>query len=281
MLTIREAIVEASRELKPFSESPRLDAELLMAYCLKKNRTYLYSHDEELLQESQLRFWTQLIEKRKACWPIAYLTGEKEFWSLSLKVSIDVLIPRPATETLIEYLLENYDADTTLSVVDLGTGTGAIAIALAKERPLWNITAVDIHPGTLAMAQYNARRLHCDHIQFRCSNWFQKLSHLNFDLIISNPPYIAPLDPHLNQGDIQYEPKRALVSDKAGFKDLAELIHQSLLHLRPKGRIILEHGYEQQAEVQKMMQAQGFEVEIYSDHEGLPRFCVGIILENS
>jgi release factor glutamine methyltransferase len=275
MISIREAIAWAEKELAPYTDSARLDAELLMAFCLKQPRSFLYGHSEDILQESQLHFWRQLIDKRKAAWPIAYLTGEKEFWSLALKVSIDTLIPRPATEAIIDYILTHYPSNACLNVADLGTGTGAIAIALAKERPNWNFMAVDIHPGTLAMAQYNAKQHHCSNIRFRCSHWFQKLPGFYFDLIISNPPYIAPHDPHLVEGDLQHEPQRALVSDDDGYKDMRHLIQQSLHYLKPKGRIILEHGYLQQAMIQALMQASGFNVETFLDHEELPRFCVG------
>lgn len=275
-MNIREAIAEASIPLIAITPSARLDAELLMAYCLKRPRTFLYSHNEYELTPKQQELWAFLLKQRQASLPIAYLTGEKEFWSLTFKMSIDTLIPRPATESIIEYVLSCYPKDSSLKVCDLGTGSGVIAITLAKERPLWNIIALDIHPGALAMAQYNATQHQCYNIQFICSNWMAKVNHYHFDLIISNPPYIAPQDPHLNQGDVQHEPLRALVSADDGYQDLKLLIQQARQKLNPQGRLICEHGYEQQAKVMTIMHQHDLNVEAHIDHEGIPRFCVGL-----
>jgi release factor glutamine methyltransferase len=275
-MNISEALKEATSQLQLISDSARLDAELLMAFCLKCPRTYLYSHSDEELSNEEASFWNLLIQKRLSSIPIAYLIGQKEFWSIPLQISIDTLIPRPATEALIEYVLEFYAKHSEINVCDLGTGSGAIAIALAKERPRWHIQAIDIHANTLAEARHNANINHCNHIEFICSNWFQKLAEYQFDLIISNPPYIDANDPHLNQGDVQHEPKRALISPKQGYQDLEHLISESLKHLKSNGQLILEHGYEQQAEVARLMQTYGLtEIKTYSDHEGQPRFCVG------
>ena len=274
-MNIHQAIQQATRELQETSDSPRLDAELLMAYCLKCQRTYLYSHSEYELTAEQFAFWNHLIEARKNHLPIAYLTGQKEFWSLTFAVSIHALIPRPATESLIEYILGHVTSDEPLSVCDLGTGTGAIAIALAKSRPKWSITAVDIQPGAIALARYNALHHHCTHIQFYQSHWFDKLSGKTFDIIMSNPPYIDENDEHLKQGDVQHEPLIALQSANKGMHDLLYLIQQSKHHLKPNGILILEHGYQQQADVLHAMKAQGFHpVQGFTDHEQQPRFCI-------
>ena len=190
-------------------------------------------------------------------------------------MSIDTLIPRPATESIIDYVLSLHEKKSALKVCDLGTGSGAIAIALAKERPLWDITAVDIHPGALAMAKYNAHQHQCHNIQFICSHWLAKLPERHFDLIISNPPYIAAHDPHLNQGDVQHEPRRALVSADNGYHDLKQLIQESVMHLHHKGHFICEHGFEQQKQVADLMRQHGLRVETHLDYDELPRFCVG------
>jgi release factor glutamine methyltransferase len=276
-MNISSAIQQATVELHASSDSPRLDAELLMCYCLKISRTYLYSHSEYELTDKQQSFWYHLLQARKKHQPIAYLTGQKEFWSLDFALSHHALIPRPATECLIEYTLAQTDSDKLLSVCDLGTGSGTIAITLAKSRPKWKIIAVDIQATAVALARYNAHYHHCPQIEFYQSDWFNKLPQKTFDIIISNPPYIDETDPHLQQGDVLHEPRIALQSPKQGMYDLLYLIEQSSEHLRPNGILILEHGYQQQPNVLNAMTEFGLkDAQGFLDHDQQPRFCVAL-----
>lgn len=275
-MNIYSALKSACSQLESATDSPRLDAELLLAYCLGQSRSYLYAYPETELTSLQLDFFNHLIDQRKKSIPIAYLIGEKEFWSLNFKISIHTLIPRPATESLVAFVLDNF-TNPTLDICDLGTGSGAIAISLAKHRPKWSITAVDLQPGALAMARANANKHQCKNIEFYCSYWFDKLSDKKFDIIISNPPYIDPHDIHLNKGDVQHEPKQALISQQQGLEDLFYLISASQKHLNPNGTLILEHGYNQQAQIIDAMLKQGMEeVQGHMDDEQMPRFCVGL-----
>lgn len=274
-MEIHSALKRACAQLESITDSPRLDAEILMAYCINQSRSYLYAYPEATLLPIQLNFFDYLIEQRKKSIPIAYLIGEKEFWSLNFNISIHTLIPRPATESLVSFVLEHF-SNQPLNVCDLGTGSGAIAISLAKHRPNWSIAAVDLQPGALAMAQANALKHHCSNIQFYCSHWFDKLKGKSFDLIISNPPYIDIHDQHLNLGDVQHEPLKALISEQQGLEDLYHLITASQKHLNPNGMLILEHGCEQQTPVlEAMRQQEMHRPEGHMDEEQHPRFCVG------
>jgi release factor glutamine methyltransferase len=276
-MNISSAIQQATVELHASSDSPRLDAELLMSYCLKCSRTYLYSHSEYELTDKQQSFWYHLLQARKNHQPIAYLTGQKEFWSLDFALSHHALIPRPATECLIEYILGHASSDRPLSVCDLGTGSGAIAVSLAKSRPQWKITAVDVQATAIALARYNAHYHHCAQIQFYQSDWFNKLPQNTFDIIVSNPPYIDETDVHLQQGDVQHEPRIALQSPRRGMHDLLHIIEQSSKHLHPNGMLILEHGYQQQDDVLNALTEFGFKnAQGFLDHDQQPRFCVAL-----
>lgn len=274
-MNIAMALRQACADLEIISDSPRLDAELIFAFALKRTRTYLYSHGDEELSFDQQRYLSTLIKIRQQSIPIAYIIGEKEFWSLKFSISPTTLIPRPATECLIEYILQHYPQNQALKVCDLGTGSGAIAVSLAKERSLWDITAVDIQASALAMAEYNARQHHCLNIHFYCSHWFTKIPAQQFDIIISNPPYINANDPHLKTGDVQHEPSLALQSPEQGLHDLKHLILHSQSHLSSQGLLILEHGYDQQEQVLAALKQQGFKnIQGLCDHDKLPRFCV-------
>jgi release factor glutamine methyltransferase len=234
----------------------------------------LYSHSDKVLDHRQIAALENFIAHRQNYLPMAHIIGYKEFWSLDFKVSLATLIPRPATECLVAYILE-HKSHHPLKVLDLGTGTGAIAISIAKERPSWEITAVDLNPSALSMARQNAIAHHCKNIKFLQSNWFSRLVGMNFDVIISNPPYIAKNDVHLLQGDIQHEPRLALVSEDEGYFDLNLLIAHSKKHLDAQGMLLLEHGSQQQDKILQRMTASGFNhVEGHLDLDHLPRFCV-------
>lgn len=278
-MNIAIALRQACADLEIISDSARLDAELICAYALKRTRTYLYSHGDEELSFEQQQYLSTLIKIRQQSIPVAYIVGEKEFWSLKFSISPTTLIPRPATECLIEYVLQHYPENQALKVCDLGTGSGAIAVSLAKERPLWDITAIDIQASALAMAEYNARHHQCFNIKFYCSHWFDKIPSQQFDIIISNPPYIFVHDSHLKTGDVQHESSLALKSPEQGLHDIKHLILHSQSHLNPKGLLILEHGYDQQEHVLAALNQQGFKnIQGFCDHDKLPRFCVAYCL---
>jgi release factor glutamine methyltransferase len=224
--------------------SARLDAELLLAHVLRCPRSALLRDAEHQLSTSILGpYWT-LIARRSQGEPLAYVTGEREFWSLPLRVTPAVLVPRPETELVVERALALLDA-APASIADLGTGCGAIALALARERPNWQITATDQSAAALAVATQNARDLQVELVRFLQSDWFAALGEAQFDLIVSNPPYIAAGDPALADAALQHEPQEALVSGPSGLDALRQIINEARSHLRPGGYLILEHGSDQ------------------------------------
>ncbi len=245
-MNIKTALHTATHTLAAL-DTPALDAAILLAFVLHVDRLTLLLWHERLLTTPQATHFESLIAQRAQGVPIAYLTGRKAFWSFELTVNEHTLIPRPETELLVETALQLFPRNTTLSAADLGTGTGAIAIALASERPAWHITATDISEEALAVARNNAKQQQ-QHITFLKSHWFSTLTGKKFHLIVSNPPYLAETDPHLAT-NIRYEPYQALVSDATGFASLAEIIAKATQHLYPQGWLLLEHGYQQAADV--------------------------------
>lgn len=263
---IDTSLAEASRMLSA-SPTPRLDAELLLAHVLDRPRSYFFAWPEALLTTGQMDQFLQLIDQRKAGHPIAYLTGQREFWSLQLKVTEATLIPRPDTELLVELALglalnpessPAQNTQSTIKVADLGTGTGAIALALAKERPHWEVTAIDISPEALAIATENAIINGIRNTVFIEDSWCSPLAKGSMDMIVSNPPYIRSNDPHLKEGDVRYEPLSALVSGIDGLDDIRVIAEQSLQSLKPGGWILLEHGYDQGKPVLTILSQAGF-----------------------
>lgn len=247
----------ASAEL-PDSDTARLDAELLLCHAIGKPRTYLRTWPERQPDAEQLRRFEQLLSQRRRGVPIAYLLGEQGFWSLQLEVSASTLIPRPDTERLVEVALE-VGLEGAAQVLDLGTGTGAIALALAVERPQWQLTGVDRIAEAVALAQRNARRLQIGNAHFEQSDWFGALAGRRFDVIVSNPPYIAADDPHLQQGDVRFEPGSALVSGADGLDDIRVLVSQAPSHLHTAGWLLFEHGWQQADAVAQLLRDRGFE----------------------
>lgn len=235
----------------PNSTTPKLDLEILISLVLNKPRAFLYSHPETILTQEQKNRLTQLIKRRQTGEPIAYITGTKEFWSLELIVNSSVLIPRPETEMLVELALEKITNKTAV-IADLGTGSGAIALALAKEKLNWQIIATDFSQPALDTAKYNAKKLQLSNIKFYAGNWCAALPNIKFDLIISNPPYIAKDHPALLTEDIKFEPQSALVSNN-GLFDLTQIIIQAKNKLKPGGWLMLEHGYDQSLAVQDLL----------------------------
>jgi release factor glutamine methyltransferase len=254
-------------------DSARLDVELLLCHCLAKPRSYLRAWPEQQLTADQAHQFNQLLERRIKGEPMAYILGEREFWSLPLKVSPATLIPRPETELLVETALELGLAHSC-RVLDLGTGTGAIALALASERPLWQIVATDASPEALELAHYNSQQLGLK-LELMESNWFSTLSG-QFTLILSNPPYIDATDRHLQQGDVRFEPRSALVAEDNGLKDLFLIIDQAPDFLVQGGWLLLEHGWQQGEAVVAALTARGFsDVHCRKDLSQQPRISLG------
>lgn len=256
-------------------ESPRRDAEILLEHVTGKARTYLLAFGETQLTADQQAQLDALLARRKTGEPVAHLVGEREFWSLPLYVSAATLIPRPDTECLVEQALARLPA-TPARILDLGTGTGAIALALASERPDCQVTAVDLMPDAVALAQRNLERLALENVTVQQSSWFTALADQQFEMIVSNPPYIDECDPHLGEGDVRFEPRSALVAADHGLADLSHIIIQSRQHLVCNGWLLLEHGWTQGEAVRNLFLQAGFaQVETCRDYGGNERLTVG------
>ncbi|CAI0855313.1 Release factor glutamine methyltransferase [Serratia quinivorans] len=239
------------------SDSARRDAEILLGFVTGRARTFLMAFGETLLTQQQQEQLERLLVRRERGEPVAYLIGEREFWSLPLSVSPATLIPRPDTECLVELALERLPS-SACNILDLGTGTGAIALALASERPDCTVTGVDLQPEAVALAQHNAQKLAIGNAQFLQGSWFAPLAGQTFALIASNPPYIDAADPHLAQGDVRFEPSSALVAQQHGLADLSAIVQLAPQYLQPQGWLLLEHGWQQGESVRALLQAAGF-----------------------
>lgn len=272
-------LLKRAQMLEPVSDTPRLDVEVLLCYVLDKPRSYLYAWPEYVLEQQALAQFKDLFARRIAGEPIAHLSGQKEFWSLSLDVNASTLIPRPETELLVETALNLFDKskfDSGIQVLDLGTGTGAIALALASERSNWNILAVDSSADAVKLAESNRTRLDFDNVQIDQSDWFENVNaDRRFDLIVSNPPYIAPDDRHLSEGDVRFEPRSALVANDAGFADIETIILNASEFLVRGGWLLLEHGGEQGEGVRELLKAHLDDVTTWRDVAGLERVSGG------
>lgn len=262
------------RELLQAAAIAPEEAQLLLAWVLDKDRGWLYAwSDAEVSSEQAAQFQT-LCAQRAAGQPIAYLIGQREFWSLPLKVTPATLIPRPETEHLVEQALAAQPANKVCRVLDMGTGSGAVALAIASEQPNWQISACERSIEALATARENAKNLQLA-VNFVESDWFSAIS-TTFDLIVSNPPYIPDNDPHLAQGDLRFEPSSALAAGNDGLDDIRLLITQAPQHLAPEGQLLLEHGYDQAAQVRALMNAAGYrEVRSVQDLAGHERITQG------
>ncbi|MEE9684584.1 peptide chain release factor N(5)-glutamine methyltransferase [Lelliottia amnigena] len=267
---LRVAIGELSE-----SESPRRDAEILLEHVTGKARTFILAFGETALTADQHAQLSALLSRRKAGEPVAHLTGEREFWSLPLYVSAATLIPRPDTECLVEHALARLPA-TACRILDLGTGTGAIALALASERPDCQVTAVDVMPDAVALALRNVARLGFNNVKIQQSSWFDALVGQQFDMIVSNPPYIDERDPHLSQGDVRFEPLTALVAAEEGLADIAHIVTVSRQYLTAGGWLLIEHGWTQAEAVRALFTQAGYErVETCQDYGGNDRLTLG------
>jgi release factor glutamine methyltransferase len=249
--TIRELLAEGTRRLQPTfgvhggSTTPELDAEVLLAHILAVPRPHLRSHPEEPVGTVGASY-RALLERRALGVPLAYLTGAREFWSLPLRITPAVLVPRPETELLVERALALGNV-TQASIAELGTGSGAVALALASERPHWRVTAIELSPEALAVARANAEQLALTGIDFRQGSWFEPLAEERFDLILSNPPYVASDDPALDEPSLAHEPRLALTPGADALECLRSIAHGAPQHLRPGGWLLLEHGTAQGA----------------------------------
>ena len=270
-------LLKFSSQLTAISDSPQLDCELLLCYTLDVDRTWLRTWPEKEISQPLEAKFRALLEQRVEGQPIAYLIGSRGFWSMDLQVSKDTLIPRPETELLVELAL-GLQLPKNSDGLDLGTGTGAIALALASERPDMNFVAVDSQSGAVSLANKNCQALGLANVEIFQSDWFDsvQLTEDQFDLIVSNPPYISATDPHLQQGDVRFEPNTALVSGIDGLDDLKKIIAQSPFYLKPNGWLLLEHGFDQADAVAARMQDRGFrQVSSRRDWSGQPRMTGG------
>jgi release factor glutamine methyltransferase len=257
--------------------SPRLEAQALLAGCLKRPRSYLFAWPERILSTAQWRAFQALLQRRRDGEPLAYILGEREFWSLRLEVAPSTLIPRPETELLVELALQRGPAGATARVLELGTGSGAIAAALASERPGWGITATDNSHAALALAKRNFARLGLGNVRPLLGDWYAALPRgEHFDLILSNPPYVARDDPHLQQGDLPWEPRDALVAGPDGLDAIRVIGAGAPAHLAPGGWLLLEHGCEQGPAVRSILRDAGLcQVASERDLAGLERVSLG------
>ena len=270
-VTIKQALDVAASELSQ-SDSPRLDAELLLAHILSVERSHLYAYPERTLGCVVCQRFDVLVRRRAQSEPIAYLLGEKSFWDLTLKVSSAVLIPRPETELLVETALELGASAKSLRVTDLGTGSGAIALAVGQSRPLWRITGTDTSPDALEIARQNRGTLGLSNVDFQEGSWCDPLPSGSMDIIIANPPYIAPEDPYLSLRELRYEPVMALRAESNGYRDLQSIGAQAREKLVSGGWLLLEHGYAQHETLLALLRGFGYiDVEGKKDLAGVPR----------
>jgi release factor glutamine methyltransferase len=259
--TVRTTWAEAQHRLiKTLSlegNEAKFEAQLLLQNVLNVNRAWLLAHESDALQDKIKADFESLLARRLLGEPIAYILCQREFFGLNLIVTPDTLIPRPDTETLVETALDKIPTDTPFTVLDLGTGTGAVALAIAEHRPEAQVTAIDASSGALDIAKRNANQLDLTQVDFRLSNWFSALEGERFNLIVSNPPYIEQHDIHLTQGDLRFEPMSALASGTDGLDDIRQIVDNCLLHLHPQGWLMLEHGYNQAHLVTDLMAQSG------------------------
>lgn len=275
--TLATTIKTLTQAFDTTSTTPRLDAECLVAHVINQSRTHLFTYPEQILTSAQAETLTALAAKRLAGEPIAYLIGKQSFWTLDLIVTPATLIPRPETEHLIEWALTHLP-ETPLTIADLGTGSGAIACALASECPRWQFHATDLSAGALKIAQQNIEQNHLTNIECFRGSWCDALPNTHYDVIISNPPYIAINDPHLSA--LKYEPYAALVAEKNGFAAFEVIIDQAISRLHQDSFLIFEHGFAQQVQLTRMLTAAGFKkIEQHTDIAQQARFTVATHLE--
>jgi len=277
-MDIQQALQQASQNLEQSSASPQLDAQILLSHLLHCNSAYLMTWPEKQLDHTQQSDYRQLIQQRQQGLPVAHLTGLREFWSLEFCINNSTLIPRPETETLIEFILQKFGARKTIKLLDLGTGSGAIAISIASEKPQWNIFASERSTQALQLARHNSQVHQTDNVRFIQSDWFNDITPSDFDIIVSNPPYIATNDPHLVTGDVRFEPQSALTSGQHGMDDIEHICQHAGQYLNDGAWLIVEHGYNQKQAVADCFTKNGFsDIEQQQDLSGHVRMTAGHI----
>jgi release factor glutamine methyltransferase len=275
VITVRDALAQCG--IVP------LDAQVLLAHLLGRSRAWLVAHADEALSAGDAASFAALARRRRDGEPIAYLTGMREFWGLPLVVSPAVLIPRPETETLVELALARLPADRVARVLDLGTGSGAIALAIARSRPRAQVLATDASAAALAVARENAGRLGARNVELLQSDWYEAVPRSTdaqvgapFDLIVANPPYVVAGDPHLDAGDLRFEPVIALTPGGDGLDALRTIVAGAAPRLVDGGTLAVEHGYDQSEAVQALFAAAGFaHIVAVGDIAGIPRVVAG------
>lgn len=268
--TITQVLTEACRNID------RIDARLLLQHVLDVDHAFLLTYPDQALTLQQTEAFLQLIQQRIDGIPVAYLIGEREFYDLTFRVTEAVLIPRPETELLVELALERIPADQPCKILDLGTGSGAIAITIAKHRPQSRVIAVDLSADAIAISRWNAKNLQVDNLHLTIGNWFDELSGERFDLILSNPPYVAENDPHLEQGDLRFEPRVALAAEGNGLACICHIINAAPRYLVKSGWLLLEHGYDQAAACRQLLDNMDFSnICSYPDLAGIMRVSGG------
>ena len=275
--TINQALAATRDALSAASDAPSLEARRLLEHVLAASTTYLITRGDQTLSDAQARALDELIARRQGGEPLAYILGSIGFWDMELAVDARVLVPRADTETLIEAVLERLPT-SALAVADLGTGSGAIALALARERPAWRVLATDASIAALDCARHNAQRLELAQVTFRAGRWYEALADQRFDALVSNPPYIDPADPHLQAAALRHEPQNALIADDRGRADLNTIVSGAPAHLNTRGLIALEHGYDQGPFVRQLLENHDF-VDIQTRHDlgGQPRVTLGVL----
>lgn len=271
-ITTREALYQACLNIDA------IDARILLQHVLDVGHAHLVAHPAQVLTAEQVQSFHLLATRRALGEPVAYLIGKREFYGLGFTVTPAVLIPRPETELLVDLSLERIPLDSPCRVLDLGTGSGAIALTIARHRPLASITAVDISADAVAVAKTNAAQLNVNNVRILEGNWFCELGQERFDLIVSNPPYVAEGDPHLSQGDLRYEPDWALTAGGAGLECIESIVASAPAHLAANGMLLLEHGYDQAQACRDLLSKAGF-VGVFSlpDLAGILRVSGGCL----
>ncbi|MCV2403716.1 peptide chain release factor N(5)-glutamine methyltransferase [Marinomonas sp. C2222] len=277
-MRIDELLKGAAERLTFVSDTTQLDVQLLLSHVLSVPTSYFYTWPDKEVEEEAFNKFEALLSRRVSGEPIAYLLGAQSFWTLDLEVATCTLIPRADTERLVEVVLERLESGSAYSLLDLGTGTGAIALALASELPRSQVLGIDLMEDAVALAKRNAIKNQIANAEFMQSSWFDSIeAGREFDVIVSNPPYIDPEDAHLSQGDVRFEPKTALIADNKGLADIEHILLNAPDYLKPNGYLIFEHGYDQAAAVQKRFREVGFvKVESFQDIGGNDRVTLGV-----